>query len=324
MPQRIASIDIGEMASIANLKVEELARVVKRQSQPRRWPWQPKTLYDQAHERSGEVVALAAERAAALAAAAAQERSRIAALVAKQSQPRRWPWQPKTARDRLDERRAVVAEYAATLSARLAELAARRRDSLLDQVRKQSQPRRWPWQAKTTRDRLNERGAALRAAASGVAGQVVDTASSARHTVRETASAAPQTLGTTAGAAAATLHDAAEAVRHRVSDTREAAAQTLHGAAETARQRVSETGGAVTDAIAGRVDATTGAINETIAAGQRRVRRGVRLARWSFWSFVGGVVTGVLVAPRSGEETRRELTAAAQHLGSTIFPPDQV
>ena len=61
MPHRIASIDIGEMASIANLKVEELARVVKRQSQPRRWPWQPKTLYDQAHERSGEVVALAAD-----------------------------------------------------------------------------------------------------------------------------------------------------------------------------------------------------------------------------------------------------------------------
>jgi gas vesicle protein len=232
-----------------------------------------------------------------------------------------------------------------TLSARLAELAARRRDSLLDQVRKQSQPRRWPWQEKTARDRLSERGASLRAAATGVAGQVVGTVGAARETVRERVSAAPQTLGTTAGAAAETLQGAAEAVRHRVSDTREAAAetlqgaaeavrhrvsdtreaaaQTLHGAAETARQRVSETGGAVSDAISGRVDATTGAINETLAAGQRRVRRGVRLARWSFWSFVGGVVTGVLVAPRSGEETRRELTAAAQHLSDSIFPPDR-
>jgi gas vesicle protein len=326
MQQRIANI--AQLPTIAQLQGERLAHAVRQQSRPRRWPWQPKTLYDLAHERSAEVAGLAAERAAALAAAAAQERDRIAGLVREQSRPRRRPWQPKTARDLVDERSARIAANAAALSAQLAELTARRRDSLLDQVRKQSRPRRWPWQPKTARDRLNERGAALRAAAGEVTGQVAgtlgtarETLGAARETLRSTAVGVPHTIGATAGAAAHTLHEAADVARQRVSETRDTAAHTLHEAAEAARHRVSDTTGAVSGAISSRVDATTGAINESIAAGQRRVRRGVRLARWSFWSFVAGVATGVLVAPRSGEETRRELQAAAQHVGDALFPP---
>src|SRR2546421_515965 len=89
----------------------------------------------------------------------------LLAAAREQSRPRRWPWQPKTVRDRVGERSAELAELAAERSAELAALAAARRDVLLQEARRQSQPRHWPWQPKTVRDRLGERGAAFKSVA---------------------------------------------------------------------------------------------------------------------------------------------------------------
>src|SRR5437868_12038259 len=74
----------------------------------------------------------------------------LLAAAREQSRPRRWPWQPKTVRDRVGER-----------SAELAALGALQGAALLRAVRQQSRPRRWPWQPKTVRDLVNERSAVL-------------------------------------------------------------------------------------------------------------------------------------------------------------------
>lgn len=143
-----------EIADYAKLQGDALLKIVQQQSRPRRWPWQEKTIRDQLDERSEEFAERAAAQSAALAALAAARRDELLDVVRKQSQPRRWPWQQKTARDRLDERSAQLASVAAERSAALAALAAARRDALLKEARRQTQPSRWPWQEKTAYDHV--------------------------------------------------------------------------------------------------------------------------------------------------------------------------
>ena len=111
------------VAQLSALAPDSLLREVRRQSRPRRWPWQPKTLRDLINERRADLLELAAERSAELADLVAQRRDDMADELRKQAQPRRFPWQQKTARDYVDARMNELTERAAERSAQLAALA---------------------------------------------------------------------------------------------------------------------------------------------------------------------------------------------------------
>jgi gas vesicle protein len=151
----------AELADLLAERRDDMAAALRRQAQPRRWPWQPKTARDRVDRRVSELTERAAERSAELAALAATRRDNVIHALERQSRPRRWPWQPKTARDYVDARVAVVADQASAQRDLLAMQAARRRDALVAEFEHQSRPRRWPWQGKTVRDRAEERIAAL-------------------------------------------------------------------------------------------------------------------------------------------------------------------
>lgn len=143
--------------SLSSLAPEALVREVRRQSKPRRWPWQPKTLRDLVNERQAHMSDVTAERSAELAALLADRRDRVKETLRHQSKPRRYPWQQKTARDHLDDRLGKMTELAAERSAELAALAATRRDNIFGRIEAETHHRRYPWQKKTARDRFDER-----------------------------------------------------------------------------------------------------------------------------------------------------------------------
>jgi len=343
-----------------------MLREVRRQSRPRRWPWQPKTLRNLADEQSKELVELAAERSALLAAAVAKERERLTQLVQHQLRPRRWPWQPKTLRDRAEEQRLRFVELAAQQSTALATLAAARRDKLLGKIKQQSRPRRWPWQPKTLRDRAEAARGTLREASDGALEQIAgvasasgqwsqeavagvpaalrataavasDTVKETAHTigkqVSKTASSVPDALWATAAAASDTVKETAHTMGKQVSKTTSVVPDALRATAAAASDTVKETAHAIGKQVGDATEATGAAlhtaaqvpgdmIHSRVQAGKRKVRRGVRLVKTSFWSFIMGMIAGVLVAPRSGEETRKAIQTTATHIHDILLPPD--
>lgn len=166
--------------SLSSLAPEALVREVRHQSQPRRWPWQPKTLRDMVNERQSHLSDLVAERSAEMAGLLADRRDHVKKTVRHQSHPRRFPWQQKTARDYLDARIEKMTELAAERSAELAALAATRRDNILGRIEAESHPRRFPWQQKTTRDRLDERVGSLASQAANRRDHLVEEAAARR------------------------------------------------------------------------------------------------------------------------------------------------
>jgi len=166
-----------DVTNYAKLQGDTLLKIVQEQSRPRRWPWQQRTLRDLLDARTEEFAELAAAQSAVLAQAVAQRRDELLDSVRKQAQPRRWPWQQKTARDRLNERSAQLASVAAERSAQLAALAAARRDALVSEARRQAQPSRWPWQSDTLRDKLDARTGEVSAAATAQSAKLKSAAS---------------------------------------------------------------------------------------------------------------------------------------------------
>ncbi|HEU5088480.1 MAG TPA: hypothetical protein VFT99_13585, partial [Roseiflexaceae bacterium] len=116
---------------------------------------------DLINERRADLLELAAERSAELADLVAQRRDDMADELRKQAQPRRFPWQQKTARDYVDARMSELTERAAERAAELAALAATRRDNVIGVLERQARPRRFPWQPKTARDRVDAQLASL-------------------------------------------------------------------------------------------------------------------------------------------------------------------
>lgn len=283
--------DDQRVRALAQLRGSALIKAVRQQSQPRRFPWQPRTLRDLMDDQSAEIVAIAEERSKALADALSHERDRLEHL-AKQSHPRRWPWQSKTVRDYADEQGARIAALAAEQGKALAELATQRRAAGKAALHRELHPRRFPWQPKTLRDRFD--------AGSDTARSVTDTARNAA----ETAKAQAQAVAEQANAYVKELSGASKSFSAKAV----AAGDTIKEAADTFSTRVGET----TDAVGTALRMPGDAINTNVAAGKRRINRGVRLARTAFWSFLLGVGAGILVAPRSGAEIRRKIQSTAE------------
>jgi hypothetical protein len=280
-----------------------LLAAVQQQARRRRWPWQPKTIRDLLDERSADLAAVAAERSAELAAAVAAHTEALRASAEHQLRPRRWPWQPKTLRDQLSDRSVELAARAAERSAELALLARQRRDALLKEVRRQSQPRRWPWQPKTIRDQLSERG-------KRVAEQVTPATDRLTHMTNQSA----QTVSQTASALGERMQQLLTVAPSAIDSATGSAASTLKEAA----QNVSTTVNATAETAAAAVQRPVSAVSDTVQAGGRRVRRGVRLVRTALWAALIGIVVGLLLAPTTGAELRRQLRATVDLLTGTV------
>lgn len=285
----------AELAALVGLQGAALLAAVQRQSRRRRWPWQPKTIRDLLEERSVELTALAAEWSAEQAEAVSRRAAALRAMAQHEIQPRRWPWQAKTFRDRVSEQNVELASRAAERSAKLALLARQQRDTLLKEVRRQSQPRRWPWQPKTIRDQISERGEQI------MTKHITPAADRLTHA----ANASAQSVSQTASDMSERLHQLV-ATTPSVIDT---AATTATSALKEASQGVSAAVNTKAQTAAAAVQRPITAVGDTVQAGRRRVRRGVRLVRVALWAGSIGVVIGLLLAKTSGAELRRQLRA---------------
>ncbi len=224
-----AALRTSALAELAAARRDELVKEARRQAKPRRFFWQEKTAYDKLSERRDDLTALVNERTAPVRerlneqrdvlvergsdlrdraleqrdvlagrandtlALAAERRDELLKEARRQAKPRRFFWQQKTAYDKAQEHRAVLASLAATqrdvlvergselrdraleqrdvLAERGSELvntASERGRELLDQAnvrsaelakeaRRQAKPRRFFWQEKTAYDRAQER-----------------------------------------------------------------------------------------------------------------------------------------------------------------------
>jgi gas vesicle protein len=304
----------AELAALATLQGAALLQAVQRQSRPRRWPWQKKTIRDLIDARSAEVVAAAAEWSADLAAEVAKRKDMLVAA-AQQSQPRRWPWQKKTIRDRVSERSVELATIAAERGAQLAALAAERRDALVAAARRQSQPRRWPWQTKTARDHLDEQGTRAARRVGRTREQVQQQAAAAVPVVQQAVSTASERLSSLAEQSREAVQQMASATNSRAQElitavpdalsAARAAADTLSETAQHASSTLSTTAASAASAVQRPVTA----LSSTVQAGQRTVRWGVRLLRAALWAALIGFALGLVFAPTSGAELRRRLRA---------------
>ncbi len=329
--------DYGEdVADYAKLQGDVLLNIVQHQSRPRRWPWQQKTIRDLLDERTEEFAELAAVQSAELARAMAQRRDELLDIVRKQTQPRRWPWQQKTAYDRARERSAQLASVAAERSAQLAALAAARRDALVSEARRQSKPRRWPWQQKTAYDRAREQRESLTqtaadrySTASDRAKNLADRSSTALRKSADSASdyvqlakdAMPGVLGA-AGvattAATSLLKDNAKSARESVSTSAGSAGSSLKGTAKSVGSSISSTAEDAADAVQSAVNKPVKAVNSGVKATKRTARWSRRLFRTALWAGLAGIVVGMLAAPESGQEIRKHLQNAFDQLSRSV------
>jgi gas vesicle protein len=295
----------ADLAALVNEQGGALLEAVQRQSRRRRWPWQPKTIRDLLGERSAELIALAVEWSAELAEAAAERAAALRAAAQQQSRPRRWPWQPKTLRDQITERNAELATRAVERSAELALLARQRRDALLKEVRRQSRPRRWPWQPKTLHDQISERGKQVMVKhVAPTAGRLTDMANTSTKTVSQ---------------AANTMGERVQQLLSSAPNAVDSATTTTTSALKGASQNISTALNATAEAAATAVQRPVTAVNDTVQAGRRRMRRGVRLVRTALWAALLGVVVGLLFAKASGAELRQQLRAILDQAAQAIY-----
>lgn len=294
----------AELASLVSQHGPALFAAVQRQSRRRRWPWQPKTIRDLLDERSADLVAVAAEWSAELAEAVATRTEALRASAEHQIRPRRWPWQPKTLRDRVSDRSVELATRAAERSAELALLARQRRDALLKGVRRQSQPRRWPWQPKTIRDQLSERGKQV------MAGQVTPTTDRLTRISNKSA----QTISQTASA----IGEQMQHLRTVTPNVIDSATTTAASSLKEAAQNVSTKVNATAETAAAAVQRPVTVVSNSVQAGRRRMHRGVRLVRTALWAALIGLVLGLLLAKTSGGELRRQIYAIVDQMAGVI------
>jgi gas vesicle protein len=345
-------------AQLTALAPESLLREVRRQSRPRRWPWQPKTIRDLVNERSADLLELAADRSAELAELLAERRDEMAVVLRRQSQPRRFPWQQKTARDYVDARMSDLTERAAERSAELAALAATRRDNVMQTLARQSRPRRFPWQTKTARDLAEERVAALVDQATSRGGELRSQADdllaqagerrqqlqkqferesrprrfpwqtkTARDLAEERVAALVDQATSRGGELRSTLASAPVSIGTAASEAVDSVRSTADSTAAAVRETASDLSkriGDSTDSAASTVrtaaKAPAKAISRKVESGKRTVRWSVRLAKFSFWALLFGAVVGVLYSPRSGLEVRRDIRFNINKLLDMILP----
>lgn len=295
------------LADLANTSSAELLNAVQRQSHHRRWPWEQKTLRDLMDDKSTDFVALAAEWSSALAKIVA---ARNEALMTAQQQlhHRRWPWQAKTLRDRASDTGAQLAARAAEQSERLAAHAIAQRDAALKKARHQMRPRRMPWQAKTLRDRVDERlseqeamlATQLQAVTEQLRGLIDQShetyqkrAKTAHDRVQSLQDTVPQVISTATAAAGDSLKGMANGVSAVVGSTADHATATLHRPID--------------------------AVNRNVAAGKRRMNRGVRLVRTAFWALLVGLGLGFVVGRTPNEQLRRYFHALTSRVSGTDY-----
>jgi hypothetical protein len=294
----------AEAAALVTQQGAALLAAVQQQSRRRRWPWQAKTIRDLLDERSADLAEVAAERSAALAEAVAMRADDLRASAERQIRPRRWPWQPKTIRDQLSDQSVALASRAAERSAELALLARQRRDALLREVRRQSRPRRWPWQPKTIRDQIGERGKRVMAEqVSPVTDRLISIPNQTAQTVSQTASAIGERMQQLRSAAPSAI---------------DSATTTAASALKEAAQNLGTTVNATAETAAAAVQRPVSAVNDSVHAGGRRVRRGVRLVRTALWAMLIGIILGLLLATTSGAELRRQLRAIVDQLAGAV------
>lgn len=269
-----------------------LMNEIKRESQPRHFFWQEKTVRDLLNEGGSDLIESALERTNKLASAAAIQRDELLSAIQRESKPRRFFWQEKTTYDKLGEQSTRIADSTVERAAMLTALANERRQQLVEEARRQAKPRRFFWQEPTLRDKLGHQHDGLRAtfagalpAAQGSAEEVLARASLTARRTGETIAATPQRLGSFASSTAGTLIDSGQGLATRVGDTAESAASSIKAAAMVP------------------VDA----VNDTVAASKRGVRRSVQLFRALVWGVLIGAAIGIVLAPRAGRETRRNL-----------------
>jgi hypothetical protein len=294
----------ADLTALVSQQGAALLAAVQRQSRRRRWPWQPKTIRDLLDERSADLVALAADWSAELAEAVARRTDALQASAEQQIRPRRWPWQPKTIRDRVSDRSVELARSAAERSAELALLARQRRDALLKEVRRQSQRRRWPWQPKTIRDQLSERS-------KQVMGEQLTTATG-RLTSMTNQSA--QSVSQTASAIGERMQQLLRVAPSAI----DSATTTAAGSLKEAAQNVSATVNTTAETATAVVQRPVTAVSDSIQAGSRGVRRSVRLVRTALWAALIGIVLGLLLAPTSGAELRRQIRAVVDQVAGAV------
>ncbi len=311
-----SAMERSRLAALAALDGIALIKEIERQSRPRRWPWQPKTVRDLINERRTELVELAAEQSAALAAAAMSYKNRLLG----EPEP-----EPKA------RRMLRLVGRATERSAALASLASARRAKLLAEAKRQSQPRRWPWQQKTLRDRFDERRSLIKDTASSQVEQVTAQAVQTAERTKVALAGVVPTVQTTASVAATRAKDSASVASERVQQAIAAVPHTVDAKASAAKSALTGTAGSVSKRVGEKTDAATASVRAAaqvpvvaaksgVAAGRRRVRRGVRLLRAVMWAAALGVAVGLLLAPRSGKELRQQLRSILQGLLDSTLP----
>ncbi|KAB8142381.1 YtxH domain-containing protein [Chloroflexia bacterium SDU3-3] len=342
----------AQLAQAASEQRDLALAEARRQARPRRWPWQPPTAYDKLSVRRDRALSLATERASALSEAAQARRDQLMAEARRQARPRRWPWQPPTAYDKLSVQRdralSLATERAHTLSeaaqAHASDLQGKlsaavpviqaQRDHLVAEARRQARPRRWPWQPPTAYDKLSVQ----RAHALGLASEQASILGERAHTLGEAAQAHASDLQGKLTAAVPVIQDRAAKASHRARKRAQAAADVvqqqlsaapahLSSAAESLRESAGSVATsartaalAPVGAVRDQVSAGQHALSEGVHAGRRRVRRGLRVGRLLIWATLVGGILALLFAPRSGDETRRNIAGLWQNISRSLAP----
>jgi ElaB/YqjD/DUF883 family membrane-anchored ribosome-binding protein len=295
------------LADLANTSSAELLGAVQRQSHHRRWPWEAKTLRDLMDDRSADFVALAAEWSSALAKIVA---TRNEALMAAQQQlhPRRWPWESKTLRDHASDKGTQLAARAVEQSEKLASHAMAQRDAALKKTRQQLNHRRMPWQAKTLRDhvddRLSDQEAMLTSQIQAVTEQLRGLVDQSQETFQKRAR--------TAQSRVQSLQDA---VPQAINIATAAAGDSLKGMANGVSAAVGSTADHATATLHRPIDA----VGRNVAAGKRRMNRGVRLVRTAFWALLVGLGLGFVVGRTPNEKLKGYFNALTSRTSGTGY-----
>ena len=309
-----------ELAAVTSQHAASLMGEIKRQSQPRRWPWQDKTVRDLIDAGRADLAEIAVDRSARLTNAALTQRDALRETIQRQSQPRRRPWHSKTAYDRVAEQRAALVEAAAARSAELTEAVTAQRDRLLAETRRQASPRRWPWQEPTLRDKLEGHSDTLRGTVTDGLATASTTGSRLTEQARSSIADTTDRVQTALTAAPGRIELAAQQAADSLSDTRQQVAKRFSETTDAATSSVKAAAMVPVDAVRGGVEAGQHAVSETVAASKRGVRRGVRLLRVMMWALLFGAAIGILLAPRPGEETRRKMQELWANIMDLIAP----
>jgi gas vesicle protein len=112
-----------------------------------------------------------------------------------------------------------------------------------------------------------------------------------------------QTVGQAAGA----IGERVEQLRTAVPAAVDAATTTASTSLKDAAKNVGATVNTTAETAAAAVQRPITAVSDSVQAGGRQVRRGVRLVRTALWAGLIGIVVGLLLARTSGEELRRQL-----------------